>query len=87
MNSDELTKAQVAGIIANELKRNYVWLQCFLLTAIGLIIVNLVPSTFTQIVTLLIGAAQLAVLYFIYNSNRNKITEFKQKYGEGILNE
>jgi hypothetical protein len=36
---------------------------------------------------LLIGAAQLAVLYFIYNSNRNKITEFKQKYGEGILNE
>jgi hypothetical protein len=82
MNSQtlNLTKAQVAGIISYELKKNNIWLQCFLLSIIGLIVINLLPGAFTQILTLLINVAQLVVLYFMYNSIKNRIDEFKEKY-------
>ena len=76
-----LTKAQVAGIVAGELKRNYVWLQCFLLASIGLIVVNLFAGGLTPLITLFIGVVQLVIIYFMYNSNRNKVSEFKEKYG------
>lgn len=77
----QLTKAQVAGIVTGELKKNYFWLQCFLLTIIGLIIANLIPSERTPIITLLIGVNQLCVLYFMYNSVRNKLSDLKKKHG------
>lgn len=76
-----LTKAQVAGVVATELKRNYLWMQCLLLSIIGLIIINLVPGELTQVINLIIFVGQLVCLYFMYNSNKNKIREFASKYG------
>jgi hypothetical protein len=82
MKSQILTKAQVAGILVNEFKENNVWLQTFLLTFISIAVINIFVSPFSQMLTLAIVLIQFVVLYFLYNSNRNKVKEFEEKYAE-----
>jgi len=82
MKYQTLTKAQVAGILVNEFKDNNIWLQIFLLCFIVLGLINLFFTPVTQLLTLIIILIQFVVLYALYNSNRNKVREFEEKYSE-----
>jgi Flp pilus assembly protein TadB len=82
MKSQILTKAQVAGILVNEFKENNVWLQIFLLSFICIGGINLFVSPLSQLLTLVIVLVQFVALYALYNSNRNKVKEFEEKYAE-----
>lgn len=77
-----LTKKQVAGIVSNELKENTIWLQSFLLSSIVLILINIFYSPITQILNLIIVLLQFVIIYAIHNSNKVKINEFKETYGD-----
>jgi len=80
MKSQMLTKAQIAGIISNELKENTIWLQSFLLSSIVFGLINIFYSPITQILNLIIVLLQFVIVYAIYNSNKVKISKFKETY-------
>jgi len=65
-----------------EFKDNNIWLQIFLLCFIVLGLINLFFTPVTQLLTLIIILIQFVVLYALYNSNRNKVREFEEKYSE-----
>lgn len=80
MNSQTLTKKQVAAILSTELKKFYLELQILSFTIICMILANLIFPAFTMITTTIIGGFGLTYIYIIYKRIISLVHNYQEKY-------
>jgi hypothetical protein len=79
MKSSLLTKRQTAGIVENELKKFYLFLQVFGLLSIILLLACLF---WLNVIGLIISVVQMIVIYSLYKSFTGRIKELGEKQYE-----